>query len=83
MQRPTPPFRADHVGSLLRPAALKEARAQHAEKKISDAELADVENREIDKIVKKQEEVGLKLATDGEFRASSSRASPPRPRACA
>jgi 5-methyltetrahydropteroyltriglutamate--homocysteine methyltransferase len=70
MQRPTPPFRADHVGSLLRPAALKEARAQHAEKKISDAELADVENREIDKIVKKQEEVGLKLATDGEFRRS-------------
>src|SRR6185436_19467947 len=70
MQRTTPPFRADHVGSLLRPASLKEARAKHAAKKISDAELAEVENREIDKIVKKQEEVGLKLATDGEFRRS-------------
>src|SRR5688572_3565281 len=69
-QRATPPFRADHVGSLLRTAPLKEARAKHAEKKISDAELAEVENREIDKIVKKQEEVGLKLATDGEFRRS-------------
>ena len=69
-QRSTSPFRADHVGSLLRTAPLKEARAKHAEKKISDADLAEVENREIDKIVKKQEEVGLKLATDGEFRRS-------------
>ncbi len=66
----TLPFRADHVGSLLRTGPLKEARAKHAEKKITDAELAEVENREIDKIVKKQEEVGLKLATDGEFRRS-------------
>ena len=70
MQRTTPPFRADHVGSLLRPAALKEARAKHAEKKITDAQLGEVEDREIDKIIKKQEEVGLKLATDGEFRRS-------------
>jgi 5-methyltetrahydropteroyltriglutamate--homocysteine methyltransferase len=70
MQRTTAPFRADHVGSLLRTAPLKEARAKHAEKKIADAELAEVENREIDKIVRKQEEVGLKLATDGEFRRS-------------
>src|ERR1044071_6401074 len=69
-QRSTPPFRADHVGSLLRTAPLKEARAGHADKKISDAELAEVENREIDKIIKKQEEVGLRLATDGEFRRS-------------
>jgi 5-methyltetrahydropteroyltriglutamate--homocysteine methyltransferase len=70
MHRATPPFRADHVGSLLRTAPLKQARAKHAENKITDAELAEVENREIDKIVKKQEEVGLKLATDGEFRRS-------------
>src|ERR1044072_8857534 len=70
MQRAAPPFRSDHVGSLLRPASLKEARAKHAEKKISAAELAEVENREIDKIIKKQEEVGLRLATDGEFRRS-------------
>lgn len=69
-QRSTPPFRADHVGSLLRTAPLKDARAKHAEKKISDAELAEVENREIDKIIKKQQDVGLKLATDGEFRRS-------------
>ena len=39
--RNSPPFRADHVGSLLRPAALKDARAKHAEKKISDAQLRD------------------------------------------
>ena len=70
MQRSTPPFRADHVGSLLRPAPLKEARAKHARREITDAQLAEVENREIDRIVGKQEEVGLKLATDGEFRRS-------------
>ena len=70
MQRTTPPFRADHVGSLLRPAALKEARTKHAAKQITDAQLAEIEDREIEKVVKKQEEVGLKLATDGEFRRS-------------
>jgi 5-methyltetrahydropteroyltriglutamate--homocysteine methyltransferase len=70
MQRTTPPFRADHVGSLLRPAVLKEARANHAAKKITDAQLAEIEDREIEKVVRKQEEVGLKLATDGEFRRS-------------
>ena len=69
-QRTNPPFRADHVGSLLRPAALKEARAKHAEGKLDDAGLKAVEDREIEKIIKKQEEVGLKLATDGEFRRS-------------
>ncbi len=69
-QRTTPPFRADHVGSLLRPAALKEARAKHAKSEITAAQLKEVEDREIEKIVKKQEEVGLKLATDGEFRRS-------------
>ncbi len=70
MQRTTPPFRADHVGSLLRPAALKEARAKHAKGEITDAQLAEIEDREIEKVIKKQEEVGLKLATDGEFRRS-------------
>jgi methionine synthase II (cobalamin-independent) len=70
MQRTKPPFRADHVGSLLRTAPLKEARARHAEGKLDDAGLKAVEDREIDKIIKKQEEVGLKLATDGEFRRS-------------
>jgi methionine synthase II (cobalamin-independent) len=69
-QRTPPPFRADHVGSLLRPAALKEARAQFAAGKIDRAVLKAVEDREIERAVRKQEEVGLKLATDGEFRRS-------------
>jgi 5-methyltetrahydropteroyltriglutamate--homocysteine methyltransferase len=70
MQRTKPPFRADHVGSFLRPAALKEARAKREKGAITPAELKTVENREIEKIIKKQEELGLKLATDGEFRRS-------------
>jgi 5-methyltetrahydropteroyltriglutamate--homocysteine methyltransferase len=68
--RTAPPFRADHVGSLLRPAPLKEARAKHAQGAITSAELKDIEDREIEKVVRKQEEIGLKLATDGEFRRS-------------
>jgi methionine synthase II (cobalamin-independent) len=70
MQRTTPPFRADHVGSLLRPAALRQARAKRERNEISADELRAVEDREIDKAIKKQEEIGLKLATDGEFRRS-------------
>jgi 5-methyltetrahydropteroyltriglutamate--homocysteine methyltransferase len=70
MHRTTPPFRADHVGSLLRPAALKEARARHARGEISAEQLRQVEDREIENAVKKQEDTGLKLATDGEFRRS-------------
>jgi 5-methyltetrahydropteroyltriglutamate--homocysteine methyltransferase len=70
MQRTKPPFRADHVGSLLRPAALKEARAKRAKGEISAAELTAVEDREIERVIKKQEEVGLQGITDGEFRRS-------------
>jgi 5-methyltetrahydropteroyltriglutamate--homocysteine methyltransferase len=70
MQRTKPPFRADHVGSILRSAAIKDARAKHEKGKLSAAELKAVEDREIEKIIKKQEEVGLKLATDGEYRRS-------------
>jgi 5-methyltetrahydropteroyltriglutamate--homocysteine methyltransferase len=70
MNRTTPPFRADHVGSLLRPAAVKEARAKRADGAISAAELKAVEDREIERLVKKQEEIGLQLATDGELRRS-------------
>jgi 5-methyltetrahydropteroyltriglutamate--homocysteine methyltransferase len=70
MQRATPPFRADHVGSLLRPAALKEARAKRASGAMSAAELAAVEDREIGRILRKQEDIGLQSATDGEFRRS-------------
>jgi 5-methyltetrahydropteroyltriglutamate--homocysteine methyltransferase len=70
MQRTAPPFRADHVGSLLRPAALKEARAKRERNEISADALRAVEDREIERAIKKQEEIGLKLATDGEFRRS-------------
>ena len=68
MQRTTPPFRADHVGSLLRPAALKEARAKREKGEIGAAELKAVEDREIEKVIRKQEDIGLKSITDGEFR---------------
>ena len=69
-QRTKPPFRADHVGSILRTAPIKQARAQREKGEIIAAQLKEVEDREIEKIIKKQEEVGLKLATDGEFRRS-------------
>jgi 5-methyltetrahydropteroyltriglutamate--homocysteine methyltransferase len=62
------PYRAEEVGSLLRTVPLKQARASRAKGEITPAELAAVEDEEIRKIVRKQEEVGLKLATDGEFR---------------
>ncbi len=70
MQRTKPPFRADHVGSLLRPAALREARAKRAKGEISIADLKAIEDREIERVIRKQEEVGLKAVTDGEFRRS-------------
>jgi 5-methyltetrahydropteroyltriglutamate--homocysteine methyltransferase len=70
MMRSTPPYRADHVGSILRTAPLKEARAKREAGEISADELTAVEDQEIRKIIAKQEEVGLKLATDGEFRRS-------------
>ncbi len=69
-QRAKPPFRADHVGSLLRPAALKKAREQRAKGEIDAAALKAVEDREIERVIKKQEEVGLQGITDGEFRRS-------------
>jgi 5-methyltetrahydropteroyltriglutamate--homocysteine methyltransferase len=70
MQRTTPPYRADHVGSLLRPAPLKEAREKRASGAITPAQLKEVEDGEIEKVIRKQEDIGLKLATDGEFRRS-------------
>src|SRR5215472_6559686 len=69
-QRSKPPFRADHVGSLLRPAALKKAREQRAKGEITAAQLKEIEDREIERVIKKQEEVGLQSITDGEFRRS-------------
>jgi 5-methyltetrahydropteroyltriglutamate--homocysteine methyltransferase len=70
MTKTKPPFRADVVGSLLRTAPLKEARAKRDKGEINAAALREVEDREIEKIIKKQEEVGLKVTTDGEFRRS-------------
>jgi 5-methyltetrahydropteroyltriglutamate--homocysteine methyltransferase len=63
-----PPFRADHVGSLLRPAAIKDARAKRARGEIDDATLTTVEDREIERAIRRQEELGLRSVTDGEFR---------------
>jgi 5-methyltetrahydropteroyltriglutamate--homocysteine methyltransferase len=68
MQRTKPPFRADHVGSFLRSAALKEARARRERNEISADALKAIEDREIEAIIKKQESVGLKSVTDGEYR---------------
>jgi 5-methyltetrahydropteroyltriglutamate--homocysteine methyltransferase len=70
MQRTKPPFRADHVGSLLRPEPLKQARAKRAKGEIGAAELKAVEDREIERLIRKQEDVGLQSVTDGEFRRS-------------
>jgi 5-methyltetrahydropteroyltriglutamate--homocysteine methyltransferase len=68
MQRNTPPFRADHVGSILRSTPIKEARAKRARGEIGAADLKAVEDREIEKIIKGQEQAGLRSITDGEFR---------------
>ncbi len=67
-QRTRPPFRADHVGSLLRTAPLKEARAKRERGEITAEALKAIEDREILGIIRKQEEAGLKSVTDGEFR---------------
>jgi 5-methyltetrahydropteroyltriglutamate--homocysteine methyltransferase len=68
MHRDTPPFRADMVGSLLRPAALKQARERRESGEIGPDELKAVEDQEIKASIKRQEEVGLEAVTDGEFR---------------
>lgn len=68
MNHSVPPFRADHVGSLLRPPLLKEARARRERGEISDAELRAVEDDAIEHVIARQSEVGLSSATDGEFR---------------
>jgi 5-methyltetrahydropteroyltriglutamate--homocysteine methyltransferase len=67
-RRVTPPFRADHVGSLLRPPALLAARAGYAAGTITAAELKDAEDAAIRDAVRLQEDIGLRSATDGEFR---------------
>jgi 5-methyltetrahydropteroyltriglutamate--homocysteine methyltransferase len=69
--RTQPPFRADHVGSLLRPPALMQARARHQAGELDDAELRGIEDEAVREAVRMQEEVGLRAATDGEFRRAS------------
>src|SRR4051812_811242 len=69
--RDKPPFRADHVGSLLRPQKLLKAREQHAGGGIGDDELRAAEDEAIRDAVKMQSDVGLRTATDGEFRRAS------------
>jgi 5-methyltetrahydropteroyltriglutamate--homocysteine methyltransferase len=69
--RTSPPFRADHVGSLLRPQRLLQAREDHAAGTIDDDELRGIEDEAIREVVRMQEDVGLKSATDGEFRRAS------------
>jgi 5-methyltetrahydropteroyltriglutamate--homocysteine methyltransferase len=66
-----PPYRADHVGSLLRPEAVKEARQAFAAKTMSADELADIEDDAIRSAIAKQEAAGLEVVTDGELRRSS------------
>jgi 5-methyltetrahydropteroyltriglutamate--homocysteine methyltransferase len=66
--RTTPPFRADHVGSFLRPAYLLDARAQRAKGEIDAEQLRAVEDKAIAEIVGFQQDVGLQSITDGEFR---------------
>ena len=70
-RRTSPPFRADHVGSLLRPQRLLQARDDFAAGQISAAELRSVEDQEIPGAVRMQEEIGLQSATDGEYRRTT------------
>jgi 5-methyltetrahydropteroyltriglutamate--homocysteine methyltransferase len=71
LTRTTPPFRADHVGSLLRPTELLRAREEFAEGRVSAGELREREDAAIRDVVRMQEDVGLRAATDGEFRRAS------------
>lgn len=64
----SPPFRADHVGSFLRPKALLDARARHRDGSLDAAGLRAVEDDAIREVVRMQENLGLKGITDGEFR---------------
>ena len=69
--RTTPPFRADHVGSLLRPAKLMQAREDAAASRISADDLRQIEDDAIRDVVAMQHDVGLQSATDGEFRRAT------------
>jgi 5-methyltetrahydropteroyltriglutamate--homocysteine methyltransferase len=66
-----PPFRADHIGSLLRPQQLRQAFRAHAAKEMTDADFRAAQDAAIRYAVKLQEECGLQVVTDGEFRRIS------------
>jgi 5-methyltetrahydropteroyltriglutamate--homocysteine methyltransferase len=70
-KRTEPPFRADHVGSLLRPRRLLDARDKFAAGRIDADALRAIEDEEISHVVRRQHEIGLQSATDGEFRRAS------------
>ena len=70
MRLDKPPFRADHVGSLLCPRELLQARDKRQKGEISADELRQIEDRSISDVVKMQEDIGLKGITDGEYRRS-------------
>jgi len=71
MKRDQPPFRADHVGSLLRPPQLLEARESAKRNELSAQQLREIEDRSIREVVRMQEDIGLQGVTDGEFRRGS------------
>ena len=71
LERTKPPFRADHVGSLIRPEALIKAREQAEKGELSQAELTRIQQAAIRDVVRMQEELGLKLVTDGEYNRHS------------
>lgn len=66
-----PPFRADHIGSLLRPRKLRDAFRRHAAKDISDAGFRAAQDDAIRDAVRLQEDCGMEVITDGEFRRVS------------
>jgi 5-methyltetrahydropteroyltriglutamate--homocysteine methyltransferase len=66
-----PPFRADHVGSLLRPKELREAFRHHAQGQLTEAQFGEIQHKAIRDVVRLQEAAGLEVVTDGEFRRSS------------
>jgi len=70
-QRTTPPFRADHVGSLLRTVALRQAREKRARGEMTADAFKEIEDREVEGVIRKQEAAGLKSITDGEYRRMS------------
>jgi 5-methyltetrahydropteroyltriglutamate--homocysteine methyltransferase len=71
MYKEIPPFRAEHIGSLLRPAGLIDLRRRFAQGETDQATLTAAEDRAIEDAVRLQQRVGLRLATDGEFRRTS------------